>query len=74
MAKKKFCPNCDSEVKTFDKYCSNCGTRLINPQEDNVIVKCARCNGKGKIYRSIGDWSSGGETCPACGGASVLRI
>ena len=76
MAGHYYCPRCRSEVRPFDKYCSNCGLRAPNIRDldEDVIVKCARCKGKGTIYTSIGDWSTGGQTCPACGGSGVQRI
>jgi predicted amidophosphoribosyltransferase len=74
MADRHYCPRCESEVRPFDKYCANCGLKAPRLVGDDVIVKCARCKGKGTIYRSIGDWSSGGETCPACGGSELQRV
>ena len=74
-----FCPSCGSKIQQVDRFCSNCGHRLSNTadREEDIIVKCARCKGSGKLRNynpPFGHVEEERNICPACGGSGVQRV
>lgn len=74
-----FCPQCGSKILHTDRFCSQCGYRTSNTVDsaEDVIVRCARCKGSGKLrdYNPpFGHIEEKENICPACGGSGVQRV
>jgi DnaJ-class molecular chaperone len=74
-----FCTRCGSELRHRDRFCAQCGHRNDNGigSGEDVIVRCARCKGSGKLRNynpPFGHIEEEMNVCPACHGSGIQRV
>ncbi len=78
--KKIKCPNCENELPENAKFCLECGTKIVNLADNEMICpECGKKTSKGKFCMECGqplinkcincgtEIPRGGKFCSECG-------